>query len=191
MMQRGWAAIGKILVALLVLIIAAAAVMLSVAIRDGISARTKPTAVEELLSRSVRHLAIPVSARNRRNPVPLTAAVLKEGRDHFADHCSMCHANDGSGDTEMGPNLYPRVTDLRSPRTQNLSDGELFYIIRHGVRLTGMPAWGGVHDDEDNWKLVHFIRHLPKITPAELEEMKKLNPMTPQERDEQNFLEGH
>jgi len=191
MMQRGWVAIGKILVALLVLIIAAAAVLLSVALRDGISARTKPTAVEEMLARSLRHLAIPVSARNRRNPVPLTDAVLKEGRDHFADHCFTCHANDGSGDTEVGPNFYPRVPDLRSPQTQNLSDGELFYIIRHGVRLTGMPAWGGLHDDEDNWKLVHFIRHLPKITPAELDEMKKLNPMTPQERDEQNFLEGH
>ena len=188
MMQRGWAAIGKILVALLVLIIAGAALMLSVAIRDGISARTRPTAVEEMLARSVRHLAIPVDGRNRRNPVPLTDAVLKEGRDHFADHCSMCHANDGSGDTEMGPSFYPRVPDLRSPQTQNLSDGELFYIIRHGVRLSGMPAWGG---DEDNWVLVHFIRHLSKITPAELEEMKKLNPMTPQERDEQNFLEGH
>jgi mono/diheme cytochrome c family protein len=191
MTQRSWAAIGKILVALFVLKVAAVAVGLSVAIRDGISARTKPTAVEELLARSVRHLAIPVSGRNRRNPVPLTDAVLKEGRDHFADHCSMCHANDGSGNSEMGPNFYPRVSDLRSPRTQNLSDGELFYIIRHGVRLSGMPAWGGQHDDEDNWKLVLFIRHLPKITPAELEEMKKLNPMTSQERDEQNFLEGH
>lgn len=188
-MQRGWAAIGKILLALLVLVIAAAAIVISVAIRDGISARTKPMAIEVMLARSVRHLAIPVTARGRRNPVPLNAVVLQEGRDHFADHCSMCHANDGSGKTEIGQNFYPRVPDMREPATQNLSDGELFYIIRHGVRLTGMPAWGG--DDMDNWKLVYFVRHLPRITPAELEEMKKLNPMTSQERDEENFLEGH
>ena len=189
MTQRGWAATGKILLAVFVLIIAAAVVAISLAIRDGISARTKPAAIEAMLARSVRHLAIPIDARDRQNPVPLTPAVLQEARDHFADHCATCHANDGSGKTEMGPNLYPRAPDMREPETQNLSDGELFYIIRHGVRLSGMPAWGGENDD--NWKLVHFIRHLPKITPAELDEMKKLNPTTQQERDDEKFLEGH
>ena len=85
---------------------------------------------------------------------------------------------------------------MRKPRTQELSDGELFAIIKNGVRLTGMPAWGDVagHDDADNWKLVHFIRHLPKITPAEVERMKAMNPMTPAEmkeqQAEQNFLGG-
>jgi mono/diheme cytochrome c family protein len=191
MTQRGWAATGKILLTVLVLFIAAALVAISLAIRDGISARTKPAAIEAMLARSVRHLAIPITARGRQNPVPLTPAVLQEARDHFADHCATCHANDGSGKTDMGPNFYPRVPDMREPETQNLSDGELFYIIRHGVRLSGMPAWGSEHDNADNWKLVHFIRHLPKITPAELDEMKKLNPATQQERDDEKFLEGH
>ena len=191
MSQRGWAAFGKILFAVLVLIIVATVVAIALALRSGISARSAPTATEAMIAGSVRHLAIPVAARRLRNPLPLTPAALREGRDHFADHCAPCHANDGSGNSEMGPNFYPRVPDMRQPWTQNLSDGELFFIIRNGVRLTGMPAWGGEHDDADNWKLVHFIRHLPKITPAELEEMKKMNPMTPQERDEEKFLEGH
>jgi len=176
-------------VIVLALIGVAAAILL--AIHNGISARTEPTAVESLIARSVRHLAVPLAARKLRNPVPLTSASLGQGRAHFADHCASCHANDGSGKTEMGPNFYPRVPDMRLSATQNLTDGELFYIIRNGVRLTGMPAWGEGHEPADDWKLVLFIRHLPKITPAELEEMRRLNPKTPEERDEEKFLEGH
>jgi hypothetical protein len=85
---------------------------------------------------------------------------------------------------------------MRSTRTQNLTDGELFSIIRNGVRLTGMPAWGDAagHDDADNWKLVHFIRHLPKLTPEEIAQMETLNPKSPEEwkqmQDEAAFLGG-
>ena len=115
---------------------------------------------------------------------------------HWADHCAGCHGNDGSGQTDIGRNLYPKTPDMRQPRTQNLTDGELFSIIKNGVRLTGMPAWGdaGGRDDAANWKLVHFIRHLPKITPAELQQMKAMNPMSPsemkEEQQEDEFLKG-
>jgi mono/diheme cytochrome c family protein len=189
-----WAATGKILLALLVLAIAASLAAIGIVIQHGVSARAQPTAMESMLARSVRYLAVPRAARTLRNPLPLTPQVLQEGRDHFADHCSSCHANDGSGKTDMGPNFYPLVPDMREPRTQQLSDGQIFSIIRNGVRLTGMPAWGGEHDEEENWKLVHFIRHLPKITPAEIEAMKRMNPISPHELEEQKenerFLEG-
>jgi len=85
---------------------------------------------------------------------------------------------------------------MRQAATQNLTDGEMFYIIQNGVRLTGMPAWGGEseHDATDNWRLVHFIRHLPKLTPEEIETMKGLNPKSPdefrQDEEERRFLEG-
>jgi mono/diheme cytochrome c family protein len=85
---------------------------------------------------------------------------------------------------------------MRRPRTQDLTDGELFAIIKNGVRLTGMPAWGDPsgRDDADTWKLVHFIRHLPKITPAEVEQMKEMNPISPAEmkerQAEEEFLKG-
>jgi len=177
-------------VAVLVIITAG----LAIVIRGGVSARTAPTATEAMLARTMRRLAIPASARGLRNPLPLTPAALNDGRDHFADHCAGCHANDGSGKTDIGESLYPKAPDMREPRTQRLSDGEIFYIIKNGVLLTGMPAWGGERDGDDNWKLVHFIRHLPRITPAEIEEMKRMNPISPHERQEQKeeeeFLEG-
>jgi mono/diheme cytochrome c family protein len=107
------------------------------------------------------------------NPIEPAPLAIAEARDHFADHCAICHANDGSGRTQINGGLYPPAPDMRQARTQNLADGELFYIIKNGIRFTGMPGWGG--DDEENWKLVLFIRHLPRLTPLELELMKEVN----------------
>ena len=117
---------------------------------------------------------------------------------HFADHCATCHANDGGGDTLIGHGLYPKPPDLRLAETQHLSDGELFWIIENGVRLTGMPAFGGsgaeLGGTDASWKLVRFIRHLPQLTAGEILEMGKYNPKGPDDRqeetDEQNFLNG-
>ncbi len=89
----------------------------------------------------MRRWATPQAVRARANPVPPTEAVLAEALEHWADHCATCHANDGSGDTEIGRGLYPRAPDMRAQETQALTDGELFSIIEHGIRLTGMPGW--------------------------------------------------
>jgi mono/diheme cytochrome c family protein len=162
----------------------------------GFSAKTEPHALEVIIARQIRHLAIPIEQRNAANPVPLNAEVLKEGRAHFADHCAVCHANDGSGQTPIGKNVYPKAPDMRLGDTQSLSDGELFWVIHNGIRFTAMPAWGSgdPEKDLDSWKLVHFIRHLPHLTQEELDEMKALNPKTEIERLEEEafdqFLQG-
>lgn len=154
----------------------------------GSSARAQPGHVETVVARTVRHFAIPRSARDQKNPVAKTPDVIAEGMAHFADHCAACHANNGSGDTEMGRGLYPKPPDMRLQETQSLSDGELFYIIENGVRFTGMPAWstGNEEGGHGTWHLVHFIRELPRLTPEQIEQMKKLNPRAPDEiREEQ------
>jgi mono/diheme cytochrome c family protein len=162
----------------------------------GVSARDQPLAVEAMAARVMRRLATPQAYRDMRNPAEATPTVLTEARAHFADHCALCHANDGSGQTPIGKNLYPKAPDMRQTNTQSLSDGELFYIIHNGIRLTGMPAWGSGPPEQDveSWKLVHFIRHLPMISQAELEEMKTLNPLSAHERQEEDeerrFLQG-
>jgi len=162
----------------------------------GFSAREDPTAAEAFIARRLRRLAIPRADRNATNPVPASPAVLMEAKEHFADHCAFCHANDGSGNTSIGKGLYPKPPDMRQSSTQTLSDGELFYIIQNGVRFTGMPAFGtadGSHD-QDSWKLVRFIRHLPQITAEEVERMKEMNPKSPADLEEEEnikrFLEG-
>ena len=162
----------------------------------GISAKAQPGRVETALARTMRRFAIPRGDRGRPNPVPRSEQIIAEGMAHYADHCAVCHANDGSGDTEMGRGLYPKPPDMRLPATQSLTDGELFYIIENGVRLTGMPAWGnGTRlGEESTWHLVHFIRELPRLTADRIEEMEQLNPRSPaevrQQIDEETFLTG-
>jgi len=163
---------------------------------NGFSARQPPTPLERWLARQARTAAMPVEAKARANPITPTPEVLAEARAHWADHCASCHSNDGSGDALMGRNMVPSAPDMRRPDTQRLTDGELFYIIQNGVRLTGMPAWGGgsARDEEDSWKLVHFIRRLPQLTFEEKKEMEKLNPKGPEDRreeeEEERFLRG-
>jgi predicted CXXCH cytochrome family protein len=135
----------------------------------GFSTADEPSYVERVAARTTRNLAIPRKARFEANPWKPTPDVLNEARQSFVARCAVCHGQDGSGQTEVGRNLYPKVPDLRLPRTQNLTDGEIRYIIRNGVRLTGMPGWAKPHDEQsdDSWKLVLFIRHLRQLTPEE------------------------
>jgi mono/diheme cytochrome c family protein len=185
----------------LILLLAVVAVGLAVAagasiLHNGLSARATPTALETMIARNARRLAIPANARNEHNPISASDETLKEARAHFADHCATCHGNDGRGDTMYGKGLYPKPPDLRLPETQKLSDGELFWIIENGVRFTGMPAFGGGShsSQDDSWNLVLFLRHLPQLTMEERLEMERQNPKGPGDREEdqeeQDFLRG-
>ena len=186
----------RALVLLLVALVAAAAVAIFYVQHTRLDARAQPGRLETEIALRLRSFAIPADRRNRTSPVRATPDAVRAGLEHFADHCAVCHANDGSGDTAFGKGLYPKPPDLRSARTQALSDGEIFSIIENGVRFTGMPGFGagGEHGEDDTWHLVLFIRHLPAITADELTRMKTLNPQGPAERqDEQdieNFLKG-
>jgi mono/diheme cytochrome c family protein len=158
----------------------------------GFSARANPSALEAKVARTARKLAVPVVARDHRNPLSPTEENLSEAKDHFADHCAICHSNNGSGQTQIGLNLYPKAPDMRLADTQNLTDGEIYYVIHNGIRLSGMSAWGTDDKDDDSWKLVLFIRHLPQLTADEEQEMKRLNPKSPEEmkeeQEEEEFL---
>jgi mono/diheme cytochrome c family protein len=162
----------------------------------GLSARDTPGALESAVARRLRAAAVPAAYRDRPNPVAGTEETVRLGLAHFADHCATCHANDGSGATAMGQNLFPPAPDMRLAATQDLSDGELFYIIEEGVRFTGMPAWssGTPEGEELGWQLVHFIRRLPQLTGEEIELMESMNPKPPdqirQEIEAERFLQG-
>jgi len=180
----------------------AAALMMTLAVTAfftrgmGFTSRANPGALEARLALAARRWAMPSSARSRVNPVAGSPEALKDGMEHWADHCATCHSNDGSGGGAMGRSLYPPAPDMRERRTQSMTDGELFYIIERGVPFTGMPAWGtGMPEGEqDSWKLVQFIRHLPQLSAAELEVMEGLNPKSPRQMEMEkhihDFLKG-
>src|SRR5260221_14229565 len=191
MRRRTW-----IVAAVVAALLLVAAIALVSTLRYGFSAHDEPTAVERTVARTMRHWAVPSDLRGRKNPVPLTPEVLAEGRAHFADHCAVCHGNDGKGETGMGRQMYPKTPDMTRATTQQLSDGGLFSIIENGVRLTGMPGFGSgtAESAAGSWTLVHFIRHLPALTPEEAAAMEKLNPKSPEEwqqmKAEGSFLQG-
>lgn len=170
-------------------------IMFFLASRDGFTARGEPSSIEATIARSMRRMAVPAHAAGLKNSVQPTPEVLRAARAHWADHCAICHANNGSGDTTIGRNLYPKAPDMRGDRTQGLSDGELYFIIQNGIRLTGMPAWGqGGDDSQDSWQLVTLIRRLSTLTPDELGEMDRMSPVSREEFEEESreeeFLRG-
>ena len=183
---------------LLLLVFAALAGSLGVwyFVSRGVSARGQPGRVEQFLAGRVRTMAVARRAKSLTNPVAYSEEVIADGRAHFADHCAICHANDGSGQTTIGRGVWPKAPDMRQAATQSLSDGELYWIIENGVRFTAMPAWstGTKEGETASWNLVHFIRRLPKLTPEELQEMESLNPKSPadirQQIAEEEFLKG-
>jgi mono/diheme cytochrome c family protein len=162
----------------------------------GFSARAEPSSMESRLALFMRGWMTPSTYKGLPNPVSNTPENFTAAREHFADHCASCHGNDGSGNTEMGRNLYPKAPDMRQPRTQSLSDGEIFYIIENGVMLTGMPGWstGTPEGEKASWQLVHFIRRLSSLTPEDLQEMERMNPVSRSQIEEEmkveDFLKG-
>ncbi|HEY3127838.1 MAG TPA: c-type cytochrome [Acidobacteriota bacterium] len=163
-----------LLIVLLLVVLGGVAYLLAQFRSHGFSASAKPSRLEEVLARNARKIATPAGAREMKNPHPVTEASMAEAREHFVEHCSVCHGVDGRGATPIGRNLYPKAPDMTDSQTQNLSDGELFYIISNGVRFTGMPAWGSEDSPESIWELVAFLRHLPQLSPEELKQLKAL-----------------
>jgi len=165
-------------------------------VTTGLRAAPQPSAVEAAMARRVRGLAVPRAYARRVNPVSLSPDVLSAGLSHYADHCASCHAADGSGKTELGAGLFPKAPNMREAATQRLTDGELFYVIEHGIRFTGMPAWstGTAAGETASWQLVHAIRRLPRLTAVERGRMETLTPRSPeavrQEIEEEEFLNG-
>lgn len=102
----------------------------------GFSARVEPSQIEAMIANYARATSMPSSAKNMKNPVALTPAVQQEALAHFADHCAVCHANNGDGQTMFGKGMYPKPPDLRD-ETQTMSDGEIFYDIENGIRIPG------------------------------------------------------
>jgi mono/diheme cytochrome c family protein len=173
------------------LAVAVIAIVMLVLQGRGVSARPQPSGIESRAALFMRGWLTPSTYKGLQNPLSNTEENFVAAREHYADHCASCHGNDGSGDTEMGRGLYPKAPDMRLPRTQDLSDGEIFYFIENGIRLTGMPAWstGTPEGERASWQLVHFIRRLPRLTPEDLAAMEQFNPVSRQQIEEERKIE--
>lgn len=87
------------------------------------------------------------------------------GTEHFADHCAVCHGAPGVPMGDLAHGLYPQPPDL-AVTSKHHTDAELFWIVKHGIKMTGMPGWSD-HNDDQIWATVVFLRRLPGMTPEE------------------------
>jgi predicted CXXCH cytochrome family protein len=143
----------------------AAAVIYQLALPGLSKARGADSALEAELATFLLHASVPQEAKARTNPLSADAANVTAGRDLFRQKCEVCHAYDGGGKTEIGAGEYPRAPTLRTMNVMDMSDGEIFYHIRNGIRNTGMPAWS--NPDDEIWRLVAYLRRLPPVAPLE------------------------
>ena len=127
-----------------------------------LSAMTEPGGMENYLATGARHVFVRRGSREAIPPAPANLlASIEEGDKLYGTDCAACHGLDGYKPTDAGRWMYPRAADLTSREVQQYSDRELFWIVKNGIRLSGMPAFGKVETDEHIWNLVHYVRTLP------------------------------
>lgn len=115
----------------------------------------------------VMERSVEVRAAELRVPGDLDdPARIRRGAVHYAQMCAGCHLAPGAAGSELRDGMNPRPPKLAATAAQ-APPREMFWVIKHGVRMTGMPAWGKTHDDAAIWDLVAFIRQLPVMTPAQ------------------------
>jgi len=151
-------------VALAVVLLVVVAAAIALGLTFDLSALNEPGATETALAQRAKKILI---GRASRSGIPAAPAVspasLSQGEDLFGVECSLCHGASGRRPTESGQSMYPRVPDLGSSDVQDYSDAELFWIIKNGIRLSGMPGFGRVAKDEQIWQLAQFVRSLAKV----------------------------
>ncbi|MGO9086127.1 MAG: c-type cytochrome [Candidatus Sulfotelmatobacter sp.] len=147
---------------------AAVLVVAIAASRFTLSALSEPGRAETFFATKAKHYLV---RRSSSDGVPAPprdrVAGLKEGERLFGMECAACHGLSGRDPTDAGRGMYPRAADLTSPGSQSYSDHEIFWVVKNGIRWSGMPAFGSVEPDEDIWDLVFYVRALPKTSAAE------------------------
>jgi mono/diheme cytochrome c family protein len=121
----------------------------------------KPGKIESAMVKEIKK-TMTIGDKDRKNPVPYTPDAAKEGQEHFGHHCQICHGLDGQNSgVPFAEKMSPPVPALTDKDVQDYTDGQLHWIIENGIAPSGMPAWRGNLDDDEMWKIVHYIRHLP------------------------------
>lgn len=132
------------------------------------NADAPPGALETWLASTSLDATLRSEAPTQPNPVPLTEENLRKGVQLFARNCAVCHgsANGLAAASPIAKGLYPKPPQLASDGVEDDPEGESFWKIKHGIRLTGMPSFGNALSEEQIWTLALFLKHMDKLPPA-------------------------
>src|SRR6266513_2034027 len=135
------------------------AIILFVLIGCGVS---KPGSMESRMAMGIK-TNMTVGGKDDKNPIAYSEDAVKEGGEHFQHHCQICHGLDGQNTgVPFSQQMSPPVPDLTSKDVQDYTDGQIHWIIVNGINPSGMPSWKGILDDDEMWKIVRYMRHLPE-----------------------------
>src|SRR5215471_14974562 len=189
MPRRGYELRWGLVIGALALLIGAAVVAIYAGLYN-IAADVPHTQPVYWLLDTVRERSVAVRARDIVVPKDLDDANrISKGAGEYADMCSGCHLAPGMKRTEISQGLYPRAPELR--HKTDLTPAEQFWVVKHGIKMTGMPAWGITHDDDLLWDMVAFIRKLPELTPEQYETLVKNAPKHEEMMQEMEMSHDH
>jgi len=156
MRHKGWLVVGIVIA--LIIVLAGYAAM-----HANISALPDPGRLETLLADEARDWIVSRAANQPLPPAPPSdTSNIATGGELFSMACASCHGQDGRTPTPIGKSMYPRSVDLGSREVQELSDRELFWVIKNGIRLSGMPGFARINSDQQIWQLTYYVRRLAK-----------------------------
>lgn len=136
-----------------------------------VGADVNPGLIEKTLAPWALDRSVEKRAPDAKNPYTGNPAAIATGLNHYRENCVMCHGAPGLPESEVSRGLNPRAPSLA--KQSDTSDGELFWTVKHGLRMTPMPAFGPTHTDEEIWKIVAFIRHLPELSQPERDSLRE------------------
>jgi mono/diheme cytochrome c family protein len=151
---------------------------------DDHHSRPVAAALEALRERSIQVRAADLAVPNLDDP----QLVLK-GAGQYAAMCTQCHLVPGQRDSEIRPGLYPQPPNLSQ---LHVDPKQAFWVIKHGIKMSAMPAWGGSHDDDTIWSMVAFLQKLPTLSPQQYKEIvAKAPPDDDMDMDEDKAAPAH
>jgi mono/diheme cytochrome c family protein len=126
---------------------------------------TKPVfmVLQTLRDHSIQHRSKDLIVPNLEDP-----QLILKGAGQYAAMCTSCHLAPGMHDSEIRPGLYPQPPNLSQ---QHFDAKAEFWVIKHGLKMSAMPAWGGSHDDATIWSMVAFLQKMPNMTPQQYKDM--------------------
>jgi thiosulfate dehydrogenase len=150
--------------------LAAAALFAYVGIAQGLlipaNADAKPSAMEHWAAQSSLHATIDREMPHRPNPIPPTDANYDAGVKLYAENCAVCHGTADGHPSNVAIGLYQHAPQLAAHGVEDDPDGETYWKIKHGIRLTGMPAYTKTLGDDQIWTLALFLKHMNALPPG-------------------------
>ena len=158
-----------LIVVLLVGLIGGLSIVLSGAFN--VAATDPDSAMTEWMLHTTMRRSVAMRSSGIVAPKSFTEAQARDGFGEFSAMCAGCHGAPGRMRSAVGKGLRPRAPDL-AQAARNWDSGSLFWIVKNGIKMTGMPAFGPTHDDQTIWNVVAFVSRLPDMTPEQYKQME-------------------